>query len=65
MQLSRTEVQCIKQVPDVGLVEADAAHCALLPNTQLYLPLQDLTEASIPVKEPLNETQEKHRYHSD
>lgn len=65
MQLSRTEVQCIKQVPDAGLGEADAAHCAPLPNTQLYLPLQDLIEASIPVKESLNETQEKHQYHSD
>lgn len=65
MQLSRTEVQYIKQVPDAGLAEADAAHCALLLNTQLYLPLQDLIEASIPVKESLNETQEKHQYHSD
>lgn len=65
MQLSRTEVQYIKQVPDAGLAEADAAHCALLLNTQLYLPLQDLIEASIPVKESPNETQEKHQYHSD
>lgn len=65
MQLSRIEVQRIKQDPDAGLVEADAAHCALLPNTQLYLPLQNLTEASIPVKESLNETQEKHPNHSN
>lgn len=64
MQLSRTEVQCIKQIPDAGLAEADA-RCAPLPNTQLYLPLQDLIEVSIPVKESLNETQEKHQYHSD
>lgn len=65
MQLSRTEVQCMYQVPDEGLAEADAAHCALLRNTQLYLPLQDLIEESIPVKKSLNETQEKHQYHSD
>lgn len=65
MQLSRTEVPCIKQVPDAGLAEADAAHCAPLLNTQLYLPLQDLIEASIPVKESLNETQVKHQYHID
>lgn len=65
MQLSRTEVQRIKQFPGAGLGEADAAHRALLQNTQLYLPLQDLIEASIPVKESLNETQEKHQYHSD
>lgn len=54
-----------KQVPDVGLVEADAAQWTPLQNTQLYLPLQDLTEVSIPVKESLNETQGKHQYHSD
>lgn len=65
MQLSRIEVQCIKQDPDAGLAETDAAHCAPLPNTQLYLPLQNLIEASIPVKESLNETQEKHPYHSN
>lgn len=65
MQLSRTEVQCIKQVSDPGLAEADASHCAPLPNTQLYLPLQDSIEVSIPVKESPNETQGKHQYHSD
>lgn len=65
MRLSRTEVQYIKQVPNAGLAKADAAHCALLLNTQLYLPLQDSIEVSIPVKESLNETQEKHQYHSD
>lgn len=54
-----------KQVPDVGLVEADAAQWTLLQNTQLYLPLQDIIEVSIPVKESLNETQGKHQYHSD
>lgn len=54
-----------KQVPYVGLVEADAAQWTPLQNTQLYLPLQDLTEVSIPVKESPNETQGKHQYHSD
>lgn len=54
-----------EQIPDVGLVEADAAQWTPLQNTQLYLPLQDLTEVSIPVKESLNETQGKHQYHSD
>jgi len=65
MQLSRTEVQCKKQGAGAGLAAADVARCAPLPNTQLYLPLQDLIEAIIPVKESLNETQEKHQYHSD
>lgn len=54
-----------KQVPDVGLVEVDAAQWTQLQNTQLYLPLQDLIEVSIPVKESSNETQGKHQYHSD
>lgn len=36
----------IKQIPSAGL----AAHWAPLQNTQLYPPLQDITEVGIPVK---------------